>query len=289
MVVDVVRTCCVGVSVLLLGVVTAEARRVTVNAGPGTPLQDAIDAASPGDSLVLSGVFAEGIVVDRRLTLIGGRSGRGWTDSIEAPCGVPSAILVTADGVRLRGIGVSGGSEAVVRVSGADRVQVEVYARSRVGCGTAYGVDVVSSTRAVVRRSLVNGPFAVANVRVADSALDARNLVHRVGIADAPGDAIRVEGAAPGGVRLEGNAVAHPTFLGIRLREADGCVVRRNAVVPSNGMTPSSGGILVEAGSDGNRIVANTFRSTAQDVLDLGTGNCWDRNVYFSGTVAGCP
>src|SRR3954469_1412833 len=47
----------------------AGATTIVVTPGPGTPLQDAIDAAPPGATLIASGTFHEpGIVIDKALT-----------------------------------------------------------------------------------------------------------------------------------------------------------------------------------------------------------------------------
>ena len=94
------------VLVLSLSLVTAvPAAATTITVGPGGPptydyasIQDAIDAASPGDTItVAAGTYAETVVIDKQLTLQG-------TDSastiIDASVGtLDYGILLTAGGV----------------------------------------------------------------------------------------------------------------------------------------------------------------------------------------------
>ena len=58
-------SCAIAATLLLLGS-TAHAGVIVVLPGPGTPLQDAIDAASPGDTLRLGGgIFSGAVVIDK--------------------------------------------------------------------------------------------------------------------------------------------------------------------------------------------------------------------------------
>src|SRR5262245_63347780 len=77
----------------------SEAAVTTVPHGPGTPLQDAIDAASPGDLLRLEGgIFQEAVIIDKPLKLT---SRTANPAIINGGCGVPSSVEIAADGVTI--------------------------------------------------------------------------------------------------------------------------------------------------------------------------------------------
>src|SRR5262245_59983149 len=77
---------------------------VVVTPGPGTPLQDAIDAAAPGAKLILDGTFAEAIVIRKPLTLRG--SQRFGVPALDASSTrAPITVDIESDGVKLHGSG----------------------------------------------------------------------------------------------------------------------------------------------------------------------------------------
>src|SRR5689334_11254231 len=81
----------------------AHAVTVLVTPGPGTPLQDAIDAAPPGAKLIAEGVFHETIVIDKALTIKG-------AGLLEPLCGTATdAVTITADDVKISRWAVLGG------------------------------------------------------------------------------------------------------------------------------------------------------------------------------------
>lgn len=87
---------------LLVVPTSALAVTIPVSPGPGTPLQDAIDAASPGATLLLqAGTFHEAIVINKPLTLTSVRTG-----IVNIDAGSTSASLgvdIQSDGVQIKG------------------------------------------------------------------------------------------------------------------------------------------------------------------------------------------
>jgi hypothetical protein len=44
-------------------------------------------------------------------------------------------------------------------------------------------------------------------------------------------------------------------------------------------------GIRVDATSNGNRLSGNELTGSGTDLLDQGSGNCWRKNVFITGTL----
>jgi parallel beta-helix repeat protein len=252
--------------------------------GPGTPFQNAIDAASEGATIfVFSGTYPESVTVTKSLRLLQARDG-GPGAEIAAGCGVSTALAVVADKVRIDGIRVSGGSFFTIDVQGRDRVtfkNVEVHET----CGTAeYGINVYNSTRVLIDRSLAAGGYEDAGFYIGGIP-DGGHV--RVRKSSSTGDqrGIIVEDSVPKSVVVQHNDVASSQMTGIFLHNTDGIVVKDNVVTNSAGT-----GIELDATSDGNRIVRNTVSgSGTADVIDNGTGNCWKGNTFATGTVPPCP
>src|SRR5262245_15926266 len=111
------------VALATLIAVPAAAKVVTVNPGPGTPLQDAIDSALPRDTIKLTpGIYGEAVVVDKPLRLIGPRRGVLVPAVIDAGCAATAALTIGADDVRVQRISVTRGSFYTVDVEDRDGV-----------------------------------------------------------------------------------------------------------------------------------------------------------------------
>src|SRR5690349_25168576 len=99
----------IAVAATTLGLLqTARGATFVGSPGPGTPVQDAIDAASPGDTIrLMLGSYPEQLAIDKRISLVGVRSASpnpSDTTSVgTGQCiGSDPAIWILADGVRLR-------------------------------------------------------------------------------------------------------------------------------------------------------------------------------------------
>ncbi len=297
-------------SLVLIVVATApaSARVIRVSPGPGTPLQNAINGASPGDTIKLDeAVYAESVTITKKLRLLGARptAPANLGSRLDAGCGATTALTVGADDVTVQGISVQGGTSSTIDVTNRSRVtlkDVVAYEGSVGGCGAVQdGIHVQGSRHVRILRPTVLGD----NAGYGGSAGYRAAGIHLHGIPPA-GD-VRIKGLLPraarivvgnargvlvedcsGGIRLEKMGLTS-NAAGISLHNSDGVLIQKNIVNDSRG-SGTSVGIELDGNSDQNLIVKNTFVDAATDVMDGGTSNCWIGNTVGTGTVptGGC-
>lgn len=267
----------------------ATAKTIVVVEGPGTPLQDAIDAAAPGDTIRLApgSFFLESIVVDKPLKV------RANGAAIVAGCAATAAVTIAASDVKLSGGYVTGGTFFEVDVQNQDRVIIKDVGFGPTCPGVEYGINVYQCTEVKVQRNELHFGssqtiYADAFIYIGGIPAEARVRVERNFSNVANGRGIIVEDSTdtPGGrfgVRVKSNRLLYGG-TGILLANTDGAEVRNNFVNLFTGA-----GIEADASSDGNLIQSNRIGDNSPDVLDAGTGNCWRRNVFTTGSVAPCP
>ncbi len=264
---------------------SASARTIAVAPGPGTPLQDAIDAAAPGDTLLLGeGRFLEAVVVDKALHI------KAEGALVDARCAAPVAVTIAAGRVRISGGVVTGGTDAEIAVSGQSRVEVKGARLEPTCVGVADGIRVIGGDQVKIHRVEMHAPptmYANAFVVVSGIQANARVRVERNFSNAANGHGIIVDastddGGGRYGVRVRSNRVLS-SGIGILVRGSDHVRVQANVVGSSTGA-----GIAVDAGSSNNLLQGNTSTGNHPDVLDAGTGNCWKRNEFVLGSVAPC-
>ncbi|NUJ99771.1 right-handed parallel beta-helix repeat-containing protein [Streptomyces lunaelactis] len=207
---------------------SAGAARHAVN--PGDSIQEAVDAAKPGDSIVISpGTYRESVLVTKPgLTL------RGWgprTVIVPAPAAARAAnacaaagngicVLGTATtdvaGVSIRSLTLSGFKKNAIWASRTDRLSVQQVTAEKNG---TWGIAQERSTRGVFRNNTArdNG----------DAGIFIANTVDREGGATDTG------GAVIAGNRLSGNRI------GVTVRRV------RNLTVRGNDMTANCAGVFV--------------------------------------------
>ena len=293
------------VTLALLAAAPARAKTIVVAPGPGTPLQDAIDAASPGDAIRLaSGDYNEAIVVDKKLRLNGPTNPLAPA-RIDAGCAASAALTIAADDVRVRHLTVTRGSFYTIDVQSRDRVILKDLTVTEVGglgCGAVeYGINVYASTNVRIERCDVLGDVdgytgvagyhdagiyiggipAEANVRVkkAFSVGNNRGIILE--------DSTDIPGGRPT-VRVQ-QSLFSSNETGIFVHNSDGMRIDRNVTNDSRGSMPAVG-IELDATSDDNLISRNLFMDAAVDAVDAGASNCWQANTIESGTVpsGGC-
>jgi parallel beta-helix repeat protein len=262
-----------------------EASVINVAPGPGTPLQDAIDAASPGDVLRLGGgIFNESVVVDKPLKLTGTTA---YPAIINGGCGAAASVEVASDGVKIDNVAVNGAASYAVNVVGRDAVTLNwVFMQSQCA-GAEYGVSVFQSSNVKIARCDAVG-FDDAGFYIGGIAPDARVKVMR-GSVQLNVLGVLLEDSAPG-IRVRGVRALNNSVAGISLRNSDG------ALVASNEVSGNPTGIAIDASSDESSIRRNRLSDNGIDGDDQGTSNCWRGNRNPTGAAltgniptTGCP
>ena len=281
-----IRTAALGVSLVTLVAATpCRAKTIVVTPGLGTPFQDAINAASPRDTLRVSpGTYPEAIVIDKALRVIA-QGCCSWV--IDAGCAASTAVNILADQVTFSGLTVQGGTFYEVDAEHRDRVKVLRSIMTET-CGTAeYGIQVYQSTNAKVLLNETSG-FSDAGIYIGGIGQSGNVRVLKNESSGSARGYI-VEDCLPGpqGVILSGNVALQNTQSGIFLHNSDGVRLLHNSVTGLPGTTLT--GIELDATSDDNLIVGNTISENTSDVVDNGTNNCWRNNQYTTGSVASCP
>lgn len=283
------------VALLLLSVGPGRAAVIDVFPGPGTPFQDAIDAASEGDTLRIHGgsvtaVYPEALVIDKPLKIK--KASTGLDVIVDAGCAAPAVLDIASDRVRVRGRGGGGfvdplfrfrrGQSYGVRVQNAFKVSLRNLDVTAGGdCGGPGTAVAVVQGRGVTLRSLHafgNGPGSVA-LHIADIALGETVRVRKgrygaetgVLITDSTqGATLGRGGISLGSISLE---LSPPSGTHVVLQNADGIVMSESHVVAFTGQPTLS--LSLDALSDFNAFFDNV---NCVSVLNQGSGNCGENS-----------
>jgi hypothetical protein len=99
------------------GAFAGTASGATVTVSPGDSIQTAVNAAAPGDTIhVEAGTYAETVVVDKALTLVGPNDGVHPEYDTRGPEAVVTGFRLAADGVTITGFRIANGTKGVATV-----------------------------------------------------------------------------------------------------------------------------------------------------------------------------
>lgn len=118
---------------LVAGGCRDEGRTIDVYPGDGSPVSEAVEAARPGDTILLhAGTYREQVELDKWVTLAPAGDGPAW---IDAECDRAHGIRITASGVTVERIGVRRTVEAGVLIErGAGHVTLQGMAVQDFNC-----------------------------------------------------------------------------------------------------------------------------------------------------------
>lgn len=180
--------------------------------GPGTPLQDAIDAAVDGAILVVHhGGYEEAVTVTKRVRLIHPKNeDPSFEPTIILTCAAPTTLTIAADGVRVYGIQVWGGTASSVDIQNRDDVKLDRVSM-RDYCGTAqHGLSIYASTRVKVSRSGPSDSYADAGVYI--RGIPAGGKVRlKQSYATYSSRGVTIEDSGPGSVTVQGSSFLSST------------------------------------------------------------------------------
>jgi hypothetical protein len=276
------------VLVLLAILAPVVAAAATTEVPPGTALQTAVDAAAPGDTLILApGLYPGAVVIDKPLRITG--KGAAFID----PLGAAVGVEIAADDVKIvvrkfkKGAGWPGlvigldsscPTEALLRVDGHSGIIVrDVHGPDQCNTEPAMGFDIANVTDSRFKNIRANAQdtgmrvsqlVERANVRVSVPLMVANVTALFENIAP---------GAGRGGARLLVNYGGMTSTGGAALRfvNADGVIVAGPGL---------DGDIELDAQSD-NNLIRGCFLFNGS-VSNAGSGNCFLRN---GGLPDSCP
>ncbi|MCX6679825.1 MAG: right-handed parallel beta-helix repeat-containing protein [Methanothrix sp.] len=245
---DKLETLLKGLLILILLANCADAATLTV--GPGqtyTTIQSAINAASPGDTiLVQSGTYNEHVVVNKQLTL------RGVGSPVVDAGGSGDAITISYDGCTLEGF-VAKGSGAYSRAGIKATSSGNTLSGNTATGNSGKGIYLSSSSS-----NTVSGNTATGN-SYAGILLESSSNGNTLSGNTATGNYIGIllESSSNGNT-LSGNTATGNTNTGIRLDSSSGNTLSGNTATGNSDAFNHIGVGIVLSSSSGNTLSGNT-------------------------------
>ncbi len=267
----------------------AEVNAVTLYVGGSGPsnytsIQDAIDAAYPGDIIhVYSGNYTEHLTIDKPITLIG----ENKTTTIVNGIGVQDVIQIKADWVNISGFTVKSNETAVgMKLDAVDNCTIEnnVITHNKRGIYILYSTNTIVSGNDISHSSQ-SGVYAIQSN---DNTYEANNLsFNRYGMM----------AYLSIGVRMFNNSVSDGTY-GLTAVESDNITILNNMIsvnvygnyfynssnitVINNEILGNEYGLRFLLPSGVNVVHHNNFVDNSIQATDQGD-NIWDDDYPFGG------
>lgn len=248
---------------------------------PGQSIQEAINAAQPGDRITLQpGLYRQAVIIDKpRIKLAGIQNDPGSEVVLQNPGGIENGITVTDEG---DGVEISGMTVRDFQANGVLLVGVDVFLLSNITAENdgEYGLFPVRSSNGVITNCVANGHEDTgiyvglsSNVTVQNSSA-ARNV-----------NGIEIENSSR--IQVTGNETFDNTsgilvvlLPGFSIKAASDIAVTNNSVHDNNRpnlaqdgfeqAVPSGSGILI-VGADQTTVLNNVV--TGNNFVGIGVGN----------------
>jgi nitrous oxidase accessory protein len=224
-------------------------------------IQEAVDAANPGDTILVSaGTYEEGfILINKSLTIIG----EGANSTVITPRGVNDIFEIHADNVTVSGFTIWSGPSSSVGLYDSRGCNIT----NNIMHGGWYTIALYNSSNNLIVHNTV---FPITNGWGIFLYFNSDNNIIRANEITGAGEGIGIFVAACGNNKLEHNQVRE-NYNGIAIDESNNNVIKSN-IVENNRV-----GIALGGGS-GNRIYHNNLMDNPDDVWDTGR-NVWDNGA----------
>lgn len=215
----------------------AEARPIIEVNCPGDTIQDKLNGAQPGHTLLVSGVCNENLVIREevhRITLDG--QGTAVINGGPRATTGPSTIRTEGRGITIKGFTITGGRDGI----NVNRGGTATLDGNFIQPTGRHGVLVNNNSHAeILNNTIQNNPQSGINVRggsavnigfigTPDARVDNPNVIQNNG-----GDGIAVGRSSI--TRIEGNTIEKNAGNGIRVEDNSGVILSDNATTVNNG------------------------------------------------------
>lgn len=282
-------------AVLLLGFVPGARAGTTTQVFPGpNAIQNAVNAATAGDTLLIhAGTYSEDVSIGGTKTNLTLKAFGDGVVYVDGGCGSFTTIDVNAGGVTIDGLRIRGGAYYETDFTGVAGGTV-TGSVLRDTCTALYGVNVFGTSGTMtVSGNLATG-FSDAGIYIGGITNIAATVSVSGNYTLGNNRGIIIEDIVPlANVTVTGNLTRinripgeSATNAGIFLHFADGVTVDGNTVRRNDDR-----GIELDANSNGNIVTNNTISNNVFDLSNLGSGNCFSGNTYTTsnGPLPSCP
>jgi nitrous oxidase accessory protein len=262
---------------LFLGLVThASANELTVGTGQHTTIQAAVNAAQPGDTVLIPpGTYSENVLVNKSLTI---KSSAGAaTTIIQAAVPSTDVFLLSGSGMRVEGLTLTGG-RAGVEFSGASQSSVtDIIAHDNV-----YAVLIEHAANNKVSASnLSNNGYGIYLDGSSGNTFSGNVATHESGNGNALGDGIYMRESNSNAIVQ--NVLSNNHVYGISLLSSSNNVLSNNSINANEEFA-----VRLRDNSNNNTFTFNTFSGNAKLAVYSGysSGNRFYLNDFINNPVA---